>query len=227
MTKKIHVLLLFLLLGTFGSCRNEDLNPVPDWEPGVHGYGVFAAKESRAGYTANFPVADQLNSKIDYKIRWVSLDNKLSVSKIELYVSFLESYLDADKNARTVSHGTELLKTLDASGNRVWTDFSVSGAEVYELFKDAKFKYDGATETPVFANPLRTAGAPFLAKRQDPDPNVPAEKKLAVNADEFVLTWRLYTPDGGVFKSWSVSVCEEISNAGEGNSNCELVWSVR
>lgn len=227
MTKKIHVLLLFILLGAFGSCRNEDLDPLPAWEPGLHGYGVFATKESRDSYTANFPATNQLNSKIDYKIRWVSLDNKLSVSKIELYVNFMESYLDGDKNERVVSHGTKLVKTLDASGNRVWTDFSVSAAEVFGLFKDAKFKYDGATETMVFANPLRTAEAPFLAKRQDPDPNVPAEKKLAVSADEFVLTWRLYTPDDKVFKSWSVSICEEITSAGEGNSNCELVWSVR
>lgn len=222
--------LLVLSLPAINACRDESLNPLPQWEPGVHGYGVFVTPtggESRAANAVNFPLATQATAKNDYKIRWVSLDQQLTVNKIEVYVDFRERFLNENKSQVAVSHGQKLLKTITPGANRVWSNFSVTPAEIYDLFKAVKFKYDGTNEVNVFDNPLRTPASRFLGARKDPDPNVPEAKKLGVAADDFVLRWRLYTPDGKVFKSWSVSVCTEIIAAGEANSNCELVWTVR
>lgn len=217
-----------IVVGLSVSCRNEDLNPLVQWESGVHAYGVFEKDSSRAANKVNFPTSNtQASSKIDFKIRWVSLDQALTVNKIEVYLDFREKFLNADKNEVLVSHGTKLMQTIEPKGNRVWNNFIVTADQVYQAFKDAKYKYDGTNEVNVFANPLRIPTNRFLSDRKDPDTNIPENQKLPVGADSFVLTWRLYTTDGKVFKSWSTSVCTEITTAGQGNSNCQLTWTVK
>ncbi|WP_338874867.1 hypothetical protein WBJ53_04520 [Spirosoma sp. SC4-14] len=212
---------------TLIGCRDESLNPIPDWEPGVHGFGVFADitegavgssnKANIADYGKNFPLSAQNAdaAKVNFKLRWVSLDNKLTVSKIEVYVDMIESYTDPDGNPKTASLGSGgvLAKTITpAAGNRQWNAFSLSPTEVYNLFKDATVKYDKVNAVPVFNNPAtpRPAGAWFN------------------KTDKFVLTWRLTTTDGLVFKTWEPSsICADPTAVSEASANCSLTWSAR
>ena len=102
-----------------------------------------------------FPLTGQDPAKIDFKIRWVSLDNVLTVSKIVVKVDMIESYTDPDGNPKTVSlgNGGKVVKTIDApTANRQWNSFSISPAEVYALYKDATVKYDKVNAVKVFEN---------------------------------------------------------------------------
>lgn len=132
-------LAIFLLVG----CRDESLNPNKPWEPGVHGWGVFdgvaeAGKANIAANARNFPLTGQDAAKIDFKIRWVSLDNQLTVNKVVIKIEMRESYTDPDGNPKVASLGIKTVKTIDnPAGNRQWNSFSITPTEVYNLFKDA------------------------------------------------------------------------------------------
>ena len=213
------------LLATIYSCRDESLNPVPKWDYGVHGFGVFDGvafdgkvnnrpQKYESDYTKNFPATGQDKAKIDFKLRWVSLDNKLTVNKIEVYVNMTEDYEDPDGNPKTANLGggsPKLLQTLTTvAANRQWNTFSVTPLQVYNLFKDATVKYDKVNAVKVFSRPKfpRPAGQWFNGE-----------------TDNFVVSWRLYTSDGKVFKSWNQdSVCGDITSVSEANSNCQLTF---
>lgn len=226
MKTKITYFLAFGLLALL-SCRNESLNPIPTFDPGVHALGVFADipegavgssnKANFTNYGKNFPLTgqDAATAKVNFNIRWVSLDNKLTVNKVEIYVDFLESYTDPDGNPKTVSlgNGGKLIKTIDPSlGNRVWNSFSIAPVDIYNLYKDATVKYDKVNDTKVFANPAT------------PRPT----GKWFNKTDNFVMVWRLYTTDGQVFKVWEPSsVCADPTPVSQANSNCSLTWSAR
>lgn len=231
--KKILVysisLAFFLLVG----CRDESLNPNKPFEPGVHAWGVFdgvaeAAKANIASNSKNFPLTGQDNSKIDFKIRWVSLDNKLTVSKIAIKVDMVESYTDIDGNPKTVSLGSggKVVKTIDSpAANRQWSSFSVSAQEIYNLYKDATVKYDKKTDTKVFANPARPR--PAGTRLQGPQTD-PVSKKVIANADAFVVSWELTTSDGLVFRVWNEdSICLDPTPVSQANANCRLNFTVR
>lgn len=218
---------IMLLVG----CRDESLNPNQAWEPGVHALGVFdgVAEAAKANFAANaktFPVTGQDNSKIDFKIRWVSLDNKLTVSKIVVKIDMIESYTDPDGNPKTVSLGSggKVVKTIDAPAkNREWNLFSIAPADVYNLYKDATVKYDKVNAVKVFENPTRPR--PAGARLQGP--LVVGGKTLA-NADAFVITWELTTTDGLVFKVWNEdSICLDPTPVSQANSNCRLNFIVK
>ena len=109
--KKILVYSLSLAIFLLVGCRDESLNPNKPYEPGVHGFGVFdgvaeAAKANIAANAKTFPLTGQDAAKIDFKIRWVSLDNQLTVSKIVVKVDMIESYTDPDGNPKTISLGS-------------------------------------------------------------------------------------------------------------------------
>ena len=221
--KKIITYALSLGLVAVLGCRDESLNPVPAFDPGVHGFGVFSSiAEGKDGssyrknyddYAVNFPLKGQDQAKIDFKLRWVSLDNKLTVNKLEVYVDMIESYNDADGNPKTTSLGAKLLKTLSpAANNREWNMFSISATELYTAFKDATVKYDKVNAVKVFANPAnpRPTGQWFNG------------------TENFVLTWRLYTSDGKIFKTWnSDSVCGDPTPLSQAKANCQLVFDVK
>ncbi|MBC8152121.1 MAG: hypothetical protein H7Z72_04355 [Bacteroidetes bacterium] len=226
MKKTLTYTLTFGLLALL-SCRDDSLNPVPVFDPGVHALGVFAdVPEGKAGgsdkknftnYEKNFPLTGQeaAAAAVKFNIRWVTLDNKLTVNKIEIYVDMLESYTDPDGNPRTVSLGSggKLIKTIDPSmGNRQWNSFSIAPVDIYNLYKDATVKYDRVNAVNVFTNPAtaRPTGRWFN------------------RTDNFVMVWRLYTTDGQVFKTWnSDSVCGDPTPVSQANSNCSLTWSAR
>ncbi|WP_018619231.1 hypothetical protein [Spirosoma luteum] len=218
---------IMLLIG----CRDESLNPNKPWEPGVHALGVFdgVAETAKANFATNaktFPLTGQDNSKIDFKIRWVTLDNILTVSKIIVKIDMIESYTDPDGNPKTVSLGSggRIVKTIEApAANRQWNMFSITPAEIYTLYKDATVKYDKVNAVKVFENPARPR--PAGARLQGPQ--VVAGKTVA-NADAFVVTWELTTTDGSVFKVWNEeSICLDPTPVSQANSNCRLNFSVK
>ncbi len=208
------------------SCRDESLNPLPGWEPAVHGYGIFdgvAAGSNltvrpqpyESNYAKNFPLKgqDATTAIIPMKVRWVSLDNKLTTSKIDIYLDMIEYYQDADGNDKQVSMGSKLLKSISApAGNRQWNSFTVSATEAYNLFKDATVKYDKTNAVKVFANPAnkRPTGQWFNG------------------TEDFVISWVLTTTDGLVFKKFNEdSICADLTSVSEANSNCRLYFDVK
>lgn len=208
-------------------CRDESLNPVPQWEPAVHGFGVYAdipepkdgssSNVNFANYGRNFPLTNQTaaDAGVKFNIRWVSLDNKLTVNKIDIYLDMVEAYTDPDGNPRTVSlgDGGRLLKSISpAAGNRQWNAFTITPQEVYNLFKDATVKYDRVNAVPVFSNPANPRPTGAWIKR----------------TDNLIVRWRLTTSDGLVFKTWSPDgICADPTPYSQAKANCSLTFSAR
>jgi len=229
--KKLSIYAFSAAITLLMSCRDESLNPNKAWEPGVHGLAVFdgVSEVGKANFATNartFPLTGQDASKIDFKIRWVSLDNKLTVTKMVVKIDMIESYTDPDGNPRTVSlgGGGKVVKTIDApAANRQWSSFSISPAEVFNLYKDATVKYDRVRDVKVFENPAR----PRPAGSRLQGPLVVAGRTVG-SADAFVVTWELTTSDGLVFKEWNQdSICLDPTPVSQANSNCRLNFIVR
>ncbi len=229
--KKIVLYSLSVAVALLVGCRDEELNPNKPWEPGVHALGVFdgvseVGKANFASNARNFPLTGQDASKVDFKIRWVSLDNKLTVTKIVVKIDMIESYTDPDGNPRTVSlgGGGKVLKTITPpTGNRQWNAFSITPAEVYNLYKDATVTYNKVNPVKVFENPARPR--PAGARLQGPQV---VGGKTVGNADAFVVTWELTTTDGLVFNVWNEeSICLDPTPVSQANSNCRLNFTVR
>ena len=213
-------LIYIALIGLFlTACRDESLNPVPVWEPAVHGFGVFdngatTKAALTANYSKNFPATkqDAATATVPLKIRWVSLDNKLTVSKVEVFIEMIEYYQDADKNDKQASLGKKLVKTISSpAGNRQWNNIAISATEVYNLFKDATVKYDKTNAVKVFENPAnpRPTGTWFNG------------------TEDFIVTWVLTTPDGKVFSKFNEdSVCGDPTDLSEASANCRLTFDV-
>ncbi len=221
MKKLVTYALSFSLLVLLG-CRDESLNPLPGWDPGVHAFGVFdgvaeSGKANIVSYAKNFPKTgqDQSSAAIPFKIRWVSLDNKLTVNKIEIYVDMIENYTDADGNPKSVSlgNGGKLVKTISPSAaNREWNSFSLAPVDIYNLYKDATVKYDKVNAVSVFNKPA----------------NARPTGKWFNGTEYFVMVWRLYTTDGQVFKTWNPdSICGDPTPVSQANANCSLTWDVK
>lgn len=216
--KKILIYTLSLALFVLVGCRDESLNPVPVWEPAVHGFGVFDIAATTktaltADYAKNFPLKGQDAASVPFKIRWVSLDNRLSVSKIDIYLEMIEYYQDADGNDKQASLGNKLVKSIATpAANRQWNSFTISGTEAYNLFKDATVKYDKVNAVKVFANPAnpRPTGQWFNG------------------SEDFVVTWVLTTTDGLVFKKFNEdSICADPTDLSEASANCRLYFDVK
>ena len=202
--KLILYSLAVAMLLPFTACEDEDLNPVLAPETAVHGLA-----ELQTGSAANFNFGDN-NSTINAQLQWISIDQLNTVTKIELFVEWLEAYKDDEGNPQTANHGTKKIKVIEGGAvpaNRTNVAFSVSAKDLFELFKDATFDYgDGNGSVSVFNNtfkPDRSANAYFTSD------------------DAFTLTWAFTTADGRYFDSWSDSVCSEFPGA-----NCDIKWGV-
>ena len=229
--KKLSIYAFSAAITLLMSCRDESLNPNKPWEPGVHALGVFdgVSEVGKANFAADaktIPLTGQDASKIDFKIRWVSLDNKLTVTKMAIKVDMIESYTDSDGNPKTVSlgGGGKVVKTIDTpTANRQWNSFSISPTEIYNLYKDATVKYDKVNAVKVFEN--KTRPRPAGARLQGP--LVVGGKTLATT-DAFVVTWELTTSDGSVFRTWNEdSICLDPTPVSQANSNCRLNFTVK
>lgn len=174
----------------FFSCKKDELSPLPTFEAGATGLGKLES--------GNFKANNMDVSKVIVSISWNSYGKDVKITKIEAYVHFVEQYYDKTLQQDVeVEHFGPAGKT-DASLTianpdqpRVQYPITITPDKVYNLFKDAKRKYNGPTEVNVFLNPE--------INRSDP-------KKRFQVGDRFYVTWYLYAADGRVFKSWSVSI---------------------
>lgn len=205
--KKINkiVLLCSVLLITFFSCKDDSLQVIPEWGTGVNTYTTRKAGSVTGFENGNATVPMNLN------FRWISIDGLNTVTKIEFFLLFNESYVDLDGNPKTVRHGGtagKLFKTIEGAAvpaNRTDVAVNITMADVYALYKDNTYNYCGAS-VPVFNNllkPGRTTAVPFIP------------------GDTFSLKWIVYTADGRKFDSWSPSVCTEFPG-----SNCVYSWGL-
>lgn len=196
--------LVLTLLGVFAlamSCT-DDKELVPVWESAPNAYAT-----KTDGTSANFVYKNEAKV-VGIDFRWISVDGKSTVTKINFFLTFKEPYTDTDGNPAVANHGEIPFKTIEGAaikGNREVTSFSLSQADVYTLYSSATFDY-GSGSVSVFSNPDkpdRTATERFIA------------------GDSFTVRWELTTDDGRVFKAWSPSTCTEFPG-----SNCQYIWGV-
>lgn len=201
MTKIKNIFLLGFSLFIINSCE-EPIDPTPVFESVPHGFAALDAtsvKNLKAGDPA---------SKISGTLQWVSIDNLVNVKTTDLYVQWSESYIDGDKNPKVANHGKRKLSTIANPGtNRTPSAFSISGADLYNLFKDVQFDYkDTKGKRGVFDgayNPLRSLSNPFVPE------------------DKFILTWAFTSEDGKVYDTWSPGICGNTVGA-----NCSIPFGV-
>lgn len=200
---------IFLLIGTFvlafgTSCKDESLVLVPEWETGVHGLAEITSPN--VDFLYNDP-----NVGIDMDLQWVSIDAALTVTRIEVFVLFDESYIDVEGNSKIAKHGGEegrsylVLEGGEVPANRTPISFSVTQAELFNLYEDATFDY-GDGPVSVFSNPDK--------------PQRDATKHFMWD-DALKVRWQFTTDDGRVFDKWGVSVCTEFPGA-----NCAVSFGV-
>ncbi len=215
--KKKYVYVLVLLAVGLGSCRDEALSPYVEPLPGVNGFASKDEASSDAGSGTSNSVAlaysQWTTSGSPFVFRWFSFDKKVAITKVEFYAYFSQPYIDADGNPAVANHGGatptggKLIPalTLSNSENGKKTTVTVTMAQIYDLYKDAEFDYDGdKVKEKVFAA-TRPASARFLAN------------------DVVLIRWKLYTADGVVYRSWSPSI-----ESGEPKfSNASFKWTVR
>ncbi|MDA0843516.1 MAG: hypothetical protein O3C07_02190 [Bacteroidetes bacterium] len=195
---------LSLIAVTLLSCKDDSLIAIPDWESGVHGYGLLTSDPAIGFSTAN------ASATIDVNFKWKSIDKLNTVTNIDLYVTFNEEYTDKDGNKAVASHGGaqgKKVKSITPQADSEFGSFSISQEEIYNVYSSSSFDYGfGAGSQAVYSDPLgkgRGTGKKF------------------VPGDTFRLTWVLTTEDGRVFDSWSPSVCTEFPEA-----NCAIDWGV-
>ena len=191
-------------LTTF-SCRETTVDPNVPFETAVHGYGEMKTP-------ANFSLTDAA-APINFKWRWISIDKANTVNKVEFVVYFDEPFKDKDGNDKTARHGgfagedfQKVLKVVSTpAANFGFTDFAVTQAEVYNIYKSNNFDYgDGKGAVNIFSKNGRTAAKPFIA------------------GDKFTIRWVLYTADGRKFDSWTTGVCTDFVGA-----NCQLAFTIK
>lgn len=205
LTKKIYGLVLAASVGIAFSCKDDSLELIPEWESAVHAQA--AVTTSNTDFLYNTPTAP-----IGVDLSWISIDGKASVTKMEVYVVFDENYVDKDGNPAVAKHGGakgRLFKTFEGGAvpaNRTPVNFSLSQAELYALYSNATFNYDGNGSISVFSNPDK--------------PERDAAHRFMWD-DQLSIRWEFTTDDGRLFEKWGVSVCTEFPN-----SDCSVDFTV-
>lgn len=206
---RTYIITLFVVIVAVTACKDEDQELVPAWESGVHGLAAFAPGSPQS-FVFQDPSVD-----LDINLRWVSIDDKNTVQKIEVFAQFNEAYIDPDGNPSTAAHGGDegrLLYTFEGAAVPADSEdlsFTIDQDDIYQLYKNNTFDYDkdaSTAATPVFSNPAkpdRSTASPF------------------VSGDAFKVLWRFTTADGRVFDKWGVSVCTEFPGA-----NCSVDFGV-
>lgn len=199
--------LTLTLIGLFVltvSCK-DDKELVPVWETGVNGEGevVSTAQDFKRGDNAVV---------LDFELKWISVDSKVTVTKMEVFITWNEGYTDIDGNPAVANHGTVLIESIEGGGvpaNRVPVGFSLSQPDLLALYDGVTYDYkDGIDDNPIDVfgdpvNPGRDATNTFVAE------------------DQFTVTWQFTGADGRVFSAWSPSVCTEFPG-----SNCQIDFGV-
>ncbi len=199
---KFYNYVLLLGLGLLAVGCEKPVDPYPEFQTVPHGFGKYKAGTPTSMFFG------QNGSKLEGDLQWISTDGKVTVTEIDLYVSWSESYLDQDGLPKTAVHGKKKITTLASAGAaRTPQAWSFSAADVYNLYKGITFDYkDGAGARNVFDNPKdtrRSASSYFT-------PN-----------DKFVISWGFKAQDGRYFDTWSGGICNNSVGA-----NCTLNFGV-
>ncbi|MCB0492782.1 MAG: hypothetical protein KDC93_10235 [Cyclobacteriaceae bacterium] len=199
--------LVMTLIGVFAltvSCTDDKVL-VPVWETGINGEGTIT------GTATDFKRGDG-SIVLDFDLKWISVDSKETVTKMEVFITFTEDYVDNDGNPAVADHGTKLLQTFEGGAvpaNRAPVAFSLSQADVYALYNGTTYDYKDGVD----GNAIDVFGSPINTGRD--------ATNIFVAEDKFKLTWQFTASDGRVFRAWSPSVCTEFPG-----SNCEVAFGV-
>ncbi|HRK52313.1 MAG TPA: hypothetical protein PK185_00240 [Cyclobacteriaceae bacterium] len=186
------------------SC-SDDKELIPVWESGVNGEGkiVSTAQDFKRG---------DASITLDFQLKWISIDQKATVTKMEVFLTWEETYTDVDGNPAVADHGTKPLISYEGGAvpaNRTAAEFSLTQAQVKALYSGATFDYNDG----VSGNAIDVFAAPFNPARD--------ATNIFIDKDVFTVVWHFTTDDGRVFDSWSPSVCTEVPG-----SNCEVQFGV-
>ncbi len=255
-----YLLYSVTLFATAVSCEDPDKSPFLQWEPNVFGFIQFVTPGTgalvpadntfynQAGVNAaSFYTEGNAASQVDLKLQWLSVDKLLTVSSVELYLYWTESYTDIDRNVITQTHGideapdptypagrlVDFVTVTPGPATRDKSDFSVTSAQLQTFFAGDTYDYDdGNGAVNVFSGPA----SPFRANRDrttaatafqdsdvasidhDADP-LTAAKTVTLPADQFTVSFRFITSSGAAFGTWYDSVCGETPGA-----NCRGSW---
>jgi hypothetical protein len=202
--------LVYIAVVAVGVACEKVVSPLPEFETGVVGFAKNVTSADLFNQTKDTAILALSSpaTPAQFDFRWLSVDNKNTVTKIEFFVTFTEKYKDVLDNEKTANHGTKLLRTLDGAAvpaNRIFIKPSFTIAEVNALFKDTQFDYGkGGGKKNVFDQNGRTATAQFT------------------KSDAITVTWNFITADGRKFTTWSVALCGEAAG-----SNCAMKYSFR
>jgi hypothetical protein len=205
---KTYALALLATVGITFSCQ-DDRELIPAWESGVHGFAQVTSDIDNFMY-------NDVPTPLTIDLKWISIDQQLTVTKIDVFVAYNENYIDADENPAIAAHGGDgglLYKTFEGAAvpaNRAPLSISLSQEDLFNLYADATFDYDGEEgpkpEVSVFTNP--------------DNPNRDDLHKFMWN-DDISIRWEFTTDDGRKFSQWSPSVCTEFPGA-----NCSYDFTV-
>ncbi len=186
------------------SC-SDDKELVPVWETAINGEGLIVSTAQ------DFKRGDP-SITLDFELKWISVDQKATVTKMEVFFTWNETYTDVDGNPAVANHGTKSLVTYEGGAvpaNRIPVAFSLTQAQVQALYSGATFDYnDGVT-----GNAIDVFGTPVNSSRD--------ATNIFIDKDAFTVQWHFTADDGRVFDSWSPSVCTEFPG-----SNCQVDFGV-
>jgi hypothetical protein len=229
-------------------CKDDSLSPYIDPLGNAHGLIQFVSSVdgSISPLLSEFydqatvddgsffdEAASTAAQEINTKLTWFSIDNRVTIASIELYLEYDEAYTDIDRNPLIAHHGGaspkptvpagKLWKTITAPGNGVATDIKVTAADVYTLFQGNTFNYGSGAVNIFSANPYNAdydrtdATHRFYGERTYAGPTGNAD----FAPDTFRINWRLISEDGTAYGSWGSSVCSDLVGA-----NCYGQWGV-
>jgi hypothetical protein len=157
-------------------------------------------------------------------LQWLSYDNRVNISSIELYVEYNETYSDPDRNPLIAAHGGpskgpsypagKFWKSITPTAQRTPVDITITPADMYTLFQGNTFDYDddgtaenifSAAAAAITKTDRTVSTKRFFSSRSV---TLPAGS-VTLAADQFRIRWRLIGDDGTGYGSWSASVCSE------------------
>ena len=186
------------------SC-SDDKELVPVWETAINGEGLIVSTAQ------DFKRGDP-SVTLDFELKWISVDQKATVTKMEVFFTWKETYTDVDGNPAVANHGTKTLATYEGGAvpaNRTAVAWTLTQAQVQALYSGATFDYNDG----VSGNAIDVFGAPYNPARD--------ATNIFIDKDAFTVTWHYTSDDGRVFDSWSPSVCTEFPG-----SNCQVEFGV-
>jgi hypothetical protein len=244
-------------------CKDEELNPYIPPEGNAHGFGQFVSQLDNTTLLPQFgnnqfydqTAVDRVvfyddavttaNQLVKFKLQWQSIDNKVNISNIELYLEFDEVYSDNARNPKTARHGGPnpapnptkpagmFWKSIPAGEARVSQDINITAADIYEVFKNNTFDYGAGAVNIFSAHPYNsfTSSAATGSYNFDRSNTATRFKRsrtyslpsgiVVLAGDVFRINWRLIADDGAAYASWSAGVCSSVVGA-----TCFGQWTV-